>query len=342
MFGTDCIFRPIFMASILIEIICMRRYGLIVLFVMITGGVSGLRAQQDPQFTQYMFNQLFYNPGFAGVEGASKFTMLHRTQWAGYQSSFASDDGGAPSTTTINFSTPIYKFQSGFGGEITNDNLGPLNNLGVSAIYAYHLDLKGKKLSLGVRFGVISQSINFDQYRWANPDDPYRLEGKETQIRPDLSMGLYYRAEKYFAGISINHLLDTQFDFGLDDLRNGLENSLYIMGGYDYSVSYNLVITPSVLLKSDFKEYSFDISAIATYNDKMWGGISFRQAEAAIVILGYSLMKDNSLKFGYSFDYIIQNQEAKQPTSHEIMLNYVMPVSPFGGRKVIRTPRFRH
>ncbi len=301
---------------------------------------SDVRAQQDPQFTQYMFNQLFYNPGFAGVEGVSKFTLLHRAQWAGYKSTF--DGGGAPTTSTINFTTPIYKLQSGFGAEIVNDNLGASNSLSVQASYAYHINVKESKLSFGLRFGVISRSVNFDQYRWADPNDPYRLEGKETQAQPDLGVGVYFQNKNYFAGISVNHLIETQFNFGIDDLRNSLESNFVVLGGYHYDVTYNLVITPSVIIKSDFNTYSFDLSAIATYREKMWGGISFRQSEAAIVILGYSLFKDNSLKFGYSFDYIIQDQEAKQATSHEILLVYSMPVSPFGGRKIIRTPRFRH
>lgn len=287
-----------------------------------------------------MFNQLYFNPGYAGIEGASKFTLLHRTQWAGYQSSF--DGAGAPNTTTINFSTPIYKLRSGFGAQILNDNLGPANILHLQGSYAYHLNVKNAKLSVGLQFGIISAAIDFDKYRWADPNDPFRLEGKETQVQPDLAMGVYYRAEKLFAGVSVNHLIQTQFNFGIDDLRNSLESNLYVLGGYHYDVSYNLRITPSFLIKSDFNQYSFDLSAIATYNQKMWGGISFRQSEAAIILLGYSLLKDNSLKFGYSFDYIIQDQEAKQPTSHEIMLSYMMPVSPFGGRKIIRTPRFRH
>ena len=316
----------------------MRNAVLAILLIVCSFTAS--QAQQDPQYTHYMFNQLFYNPGFAGIEGMPKFTLIHRTQWAGYKSTF--DAGGAPRTTTINFSTPIYKLQSGFGGSITNDNLGPLNTIAVEASYAYHLNVKESKLSIGIRFGILSQSINFDDYRWADPDDPYRIEGKETQAQPDLALGIYYRNEKYFAGISVDHLIETQFNFGIDDLRNALESNLYATGGYNYAISYNLVLTPSFLLKSDFKTYSFDISAIATYNEKMWGGISFRQSEAVIILLGYSLLKDNSLKFGYSFDYIVQNQEAKKPTSHEIMLSYAMPVSPFGGRKIIRTPRFRH
>ncbi len=302
--------------------------------------ISDTQAQQDPQFTQYMFNQLFYNPGFAGVEGTSKFTLLHRSQWAGYKSTF--DGGGAPTTSTINFSKPIFKLHSGFGGEIVNDNLGPSNSLSVQASYAYHINLKESKLGIGLRFGIISKSIDFDQYRWADPNDPYRLEGKETQAQPDLGLGVYFRNKNYFAGISVNHLIETQFNFGIDDLQNSLEKNVIVMGGYNYDVSYNLVITPSVLIRSDFNTYTFDLSAIATYREKMWGGISFRQSEAAIILLGYSLFKDNSLKFGYSFDYIIQNQEAKQATSHELLLVYAMPVSPFGGRKIIRTPRFRH
>lgn len=307
------------------------------LSVLVSDRVS---AQQDPQFTQYMFNQLYYNPGFAGVEGATRFNLLHRAQWAGYKSTF--DGGGAPVTSTINFNTPIYKLQSGAGFEIINDNLGPSNSLYARGSYAYHLNVKESKLSFGLNFGIISRSINFDQYRWADPDDPYRLEGKETQVQPNLGLGVYFRNKKFFAGLSVDHLIEAQFNFGIDDLRNALEPNFYMLGGYNYDVTYNLVITPSILVKSDFNTYSFDLSAIATYNEKFWGGISFRQSEAAIVMLGLSLLKDNSLKFGYAFDYIIQNQEAKQATSHEIMLSYAMPVSPFGSRKIIRTPRFRH
>ncbi|MEQ9166607.1 MAG: PorP/SprF family type IX secretion system membrane protein, partial [Fulvivirga sp.] len=86
-------------------------------------------AQQDAQFSYYMKNMLYYNPAFAGSEGITQITLLHRTQWAGYASTF--DDGGAPQTQVFSVTTPIYKFRSGFGAHIVNDNLGPLNNLEV-------------------------------------------------------------------------------------------------------------------------------------------------------------------------------------------------------------------
>jgi hypothetical protein len=114
------------------------------------------------------------------------------------------------------------------------------------------------------------------------------------------------------------------------------------MSGYDYEISYNFVITPSVLIQSDFSKVLVNFGAIARYNDKFWGGLTYKYQESATIILGMSLLKSKSLEVGYGFDYIVHDQEAKQPTSHEIRLAYLLPVSTFGGKKVVRTPRFRH
>src|SRR5687768_3099464 len=94
-------------------------------------------AQQDPQFTQYMLNNLYVTPAYAGVDGVTQLTVIHRSQWLGYQSSFG--DGGAPTTQLISFNTPIYKIKSGFGAYITRDELGPQTNSEIQAMYAYHL-----------------------------------------------------------------------------------------------------------------------------------------------------------------------------------------------------------
>ena len=137
--------------------------------MIVVSGVAA-HAQQDPQFTQYMFNSLYVTPAYAGVEGVTQLTAIHRSQWAGYQSSF--NDGGAPTTQMVSFTSPIYKLKSGFGTYIVNDKLGPQNNLEAHAMYAYHLGLKDAKLSFGIKVGIYSQSINYDQYRAL----VYRLE----------------------------------------------------------------------------------------------------------------------------------------------------------------------
>jgi type IX secretion system PorP/SprF family membrane protein len=308
--------------------------------LIVVSGVSAM-AQQDPQFTQYMFNSMYVTPAFAGVEGVTQLTAIHRSQWLGYESSF--NDGGAPTTQLISFNSPIYKLRSGFGVYAINDKLGPQNNIEAHAMYAYHLGLKDSKLSIGVKVGFYSQAINYDQYRAIHPDDPLLSgrEGKESQIRPDVGFGLFYRAEKFYLGAGINHLTRAEFDFGINQARNALENHLQFTGGYYYEVNFDLTLTPTVLVKTDFKEYSFDLGVIATLKDKMWAGLSFRQSEAANVLLGYSFLKDKALRLGYAIDIVVKDQEAKENFSHELMLSYQLPVYATG-KKVVRTPRYRH
>lgn len=302
--------------------------------------VTRLLAQQDPQFTQYMFNTLYYNPGYAGVDGVTKLTAMHRTQWLGYQPTFGG--GGAPTTQIVSMNTPLFKINSGFGAYIVNDKLGPQNNLEAQASYAYHLGIKESKLSFGIRAGLYSQTIDFNQYKATDPNDPLlNATGKESQVRPDLAMGIFYRKEKYYAGVSFNHLIKSTFDFGLSQ-RNALQTHMYVTGGYFYELNFDVRFQFMTLVKTDFIKTTFDVGGLAYFKDTMWGGLSFRQSEAAILILGYSLLKDKSLKLGYALDYVIKDQQAKQPTSHEFMLTYELPVNPGSGKKVVRTPRYRH
>jgi type IX secretion system PorP/SprF family membrane protein len=105
-------------------------------------------AQQDPQLTQYMFNSIYVTPGAAGVDGVTRATALHRSQWQGYQSSF--DDGGAPTTQLFTFTAPIFKLKRGFGAYALLDKSGPLNTFEFQGLYAYHLGIKENKLSIGL------------------------------------------------------------------------------------------------------------------------------------------------------------------------------------------------
>jgi type IX secretion system PorP/SprF family membrane protein len=308
--------------------------------IFLAGIFFNAQGQQDPQFTHYMFNTLYYNPAYAGAEGTTKFMAIHRSQWLGYQPTFGG--GGAPTTQIVSMSAPINKINSGFGGYVVNDRLGPQNNLEAQASYAYHLALKGTKLSFGLKAGVYSQTIDFDKYRAIDPNDPLlQGKGKESQVRPDLAMGVFLQREKYYAGVSFNHLIKSEFDFGLSQ-RNALQTHMYITGGYYYQVNFDLRFQFSTLIKSDFTKTTFDLGGLAYFKDTMWGGLAFRQSEAAILMLGYSILKDKSLKIGYGLDYVVKDQQAKQPTSHEFLLTYELPVNPAIGKKVVRTPRYRH
>ena len=316
-----------------------RAVRLLGLFFLLSSSVS---AQQDPEFTQFMFNKMYYNPAYAGVEGITQFNLLVRSKWTGYASTF-DGAGGAPNTQVFTMNAPIYKLKSGFGAYLINDNLGNLNNLSFQGSYAYHFAIKEGKLSLGVNVGFFSQSIDFSQYRPSDPNDPLLNKvGKHTETKFDMGAGAYYQAKKFYISASVSHLVSPSFNFGIENLRNALQPTLFVMGGYHYEVSYNLIITPSLMVQSDFKKTLINFGAIARYNEMFWGGITYKYQESAALILGMSLLKSKALEIGYGFDYIVHDQEAKQPTSHEIRLGYSLPVNSFGGKKVIRTPRFRH
>lgn len=296
-------------------------------------------AQQDPQFTQYMFNTLYYNPGFAGVDGVTRFSLLYRNQWTGYTQT--NGGGGAPATIILSGTTPLYKLNSGIGGYIVNDRLGPLNNLEGQVSYAYHLKVKDGKLSLGVRGGFFSQTIGANAYHPIQNPDPAVPENGSSQVRPDLAVGIFYRKEKYYAGVSFNHLTKPTFDFGTSQ-RSPLQSHLYITGGYFYELNFDVKLHVATLIQSDLSKTTINLSGLAYFKDTMWGGLAFRQSEAAILMLGYSLLKDKSLKLGYALDYVIKDQAAKQPTSHEFLITYELPTNPGAGKKVVRTPRYRH
>ncbi|MEM7550661.1 MAG: type IX secretion system membrane protein PorP/SprF [Bacteroidota bacterium] len=307
---------------------------------------SDALGQQDPQFSLYNLNYLYYNPAYSGIEGVTKITAVHRSQWLGYDGTFEGR-GDAPSTQVVSFTTPLFRFRSGVGAFFSRDDIGPLNNIEFNVSYAYHLALKNSKVSFGVRAGIYSQSINTPEYRAIiDPEfDPVLspiTNGSDAQIRPDLAVGIYYQAEKYYVGISANHLTQSEFDFGVSPLKNPLESHGYFTAGYNYNFNYRIVLTPSILVRTDFNQYNFDIGVSGVYDERIMGGISFRQGEAAILMVGYNLTKDKALGINYAFDFVFVEQEAKSPTSHEFVVSYRLPVTVSGGKKVIRTPRFRH
>ena len=316
----------------------MRQFLLKGLFFLLSTGIA--YAQQDAQFSYFMNNTLYYNPGFAGVEGVTKINLLHRSQWAFYESSF--DEGGAPSTQVFSVSTPVYKFKSGFGAHIVRDQLGPMNNMEMQVSYAYHLGIKNSKLTLGIRSGFFSQTSNFDIYRATQPDDPLLADktGSESQIRPDMAVGIYFRHEKYYVGASFNHILRSSFDFGFNDLRNAMANHMFFTGGNYYPINNQTMLHTSVLFQTDLKQYNITLGTIMTYKEQVWGGITLRQSEDIGAMFGYNFLKDKSLSFGYSFGYIVKDQAAKEPTSHEVIMSYQLPPVVDVPKKKQRTPRF--
>jgi type IX secretion system PorP/SprF family membrane protein len=328
----------------------MKNHSLKLILGLVLFCLQSLKAQQDPQFTQFYNNRLYFNPAFAGTEQETQYSFAYRNQWTGYQPSF--DVGGAPNTAVFSFNTAVPAFKSGIGGYIMRDQLGPLTNYEVQLSYAYHVSIgRNSILSFGVRGGMYIRSVNGGIYRFRDGGDPLIIGESDSNFRPDFGAGVYYKSPRAFVGLMSNHLNQASFNFGVK--TEGLVNNTTLMGGYEVVNTDRFIIMPNFLVKTArFSTLSFDAGALLTYkanNDRQfWFGFSYRDEESANAIVGVTLPSKNkknltrNLKIGYSFDYVFQGQTAKQPVSHEITLVYSLPVKPVVPLPTIRTPRYRY
>jgi type IX secretion system PorP/SprF family membrane protein len=279
-------------------------------------------SQQDPQFTNNMHYKLGVNPGFAGTEGTINGIILNRYQWAGGE--------GAPVTLVFSADAAIDAFGApgGIGLNIVSDNLGFAKNTQVNLNYAYHKTVGLGKLGIGASFGVYSQSINGE---WEVPEDdlgiytqpssdPAIPQGEASQVALDMGIGLYLSSNKYFVGASVTHL--NQANIKYSDLATAyLARHYYLTGGYNIKMSDPLFeLRPSFLFKTDLAGWQLDLNTNIVYNDRFWGGLTYRVQDAVALLMGMEM--ENGLRFGYSFDLTISKLASYGYGSHEIFISY--------------------
>lgn len=317
----------------------MKKFAISIVILM---GVSCAQAQSTPFFGHYMFNPVNFNPAWAAGEDKGFVAFQHRSQWFGYSSTF-DGSGGAPNTQMLTVLAPIKNFPiSTVGINLINDNLGPITNLEAGVPLTFSKSLKSGLIGIGATPILFSQTLNGEDYRPNEPDDPFiPLGGRQTEIAVNLNAGLFYRSNKgFFVGAGIQNILEPGFDFGVQGLENKLKMTYAAHAGYTVNLRNALTVSPTVLVRSDLNNYSFDLGGIITIGERVWTGISYRRQESAILYLGYALMDNKELKVGYSFDYVFVDQDAKAATTHELFLRYDLPNLVFGGKKKVKTPRF--
>jgi type IX secretion system PorP/SprF family membrane protein len=320
-------------------------------------------AQQDAQFSHYMFNTMYYNPGYAGMEGKTRFTGIFRKQWLGYASTTDAPGGTSPTSAVMTANTllPFFKKSTGAGFNFLYDSKGPINTTEVQLSFAYHLKIKSGKLGIGIQPGIRYESLNSNWYHVIDQSDPIYTSLKSSpasQAKMDLTAGLYWQTPKYYIGVSASHFTGTKYTYGIDtSIASKLSSHIYATAGYTFNLSGGLIkLTPNAFFQTDTKNYTYLFGALVTYNDKIYGGVSTRQSIAnkevsvggntisnddIIFLIGMNLMKNNAMRVGYSFDYVTSGVQAKTRTSHEIMLSYVIPSPWLMPKPVVRTPRYR-
>lgn len=311
------------------------------LYILLLSGISYFAvAQQDLQFTQYMFNKIYYNPGVAGSNEAICVNAIHRSQWVGFD--------GAPTSQNLNVNLPLKKLHGGVALKISNDQIGFFQNFNAGLGYAYQLELANGKLGLGVNIELYTKTVN--NAGWLPPDGPnnttdFVIPDANTQgLTVDGSFGVYYQNDTWWAGVSSARLAETPSE--LDNSFNSITNfynrrHYYVMGGYNWQVpATNWELRPSLLLKSDFAASSvLDFNVMGVYNNKFWGGVSYRLTEAVAVNVGYQFTE--SLRAGYSYDIPITQVSQQGGGSHEIFLSYCFKIEiPPRQKGSYKNPRF--
>ncbi|MFN8348883.1 MAG: type IX secretion system membrane protein PorP/SprF [Spirosomataceae bacterium] len=305
--------------------------------------LSAVQAQQDAQFSMFMYNQLYLNPATAGSDGTTRFQIINRMQWQGYQTT--SGDAGAPNTLMVSGSIPLNFAKSAVGVHYVNDRIGATGSQEVQFSYAYRMNINDNLLSLGARVGFQNRYIDFSKLIAREPGDPLIPTGRLGQTQPDISLGAFYDASSFYIGASVNHLNRPKFSLS-GDAENALSPNAYITAGYRLEPIYGLEVQPLVLLKTPLgfssKTFSVEGGIMATWDEWIFGGVTYRLQDSYNIIAGINLLENRALRIGGAVDLIGRSKDIKAPASYEILLSYALPALTKGKRTPVRTPRFRY
>lgn len=298
--------------------------------VLALGLSTSMLAQQDPQFTQYMFNLLAINPAYAGSADRASLKALSRHQWVGFDS--------APTTQTLTFHSPVWHESLGVGGTVLRDSHGPITQYTFMADVAYRIHMGDAKLAFGLKGGLNLLQGTFAELNPLEQNDQVFQQNVNTKLDPQFGFGMMYYSDRYFLGISTPKLLRTDF-FETDSLAfvssPGQRPHYFLTGGYVFDLGVYHKFKPTFLVKAvQGAPVSFDLSANFLFYEKFWLGAMYRHTDAVGALAQYHITDE--LTVGYAYDFPLSPLRNYSGGSHEIMLGF-----EFGNKlKGVRSPRY--
>lgn len=288
-------------------------------------------AQQDPLFSQYMFNKLAINPAYAGATELLSVDMLSRYQWVGID--------GAPQTYSVSLHSPLRNNHNALGIYLYGDILGPTETFGLMGSYAYRIKVGKGKLCFGLQAGFKYTVFNMSKIKVQESDFVYSGQDIKTFI-PDANFGIYYYSKKWFAGLSSKQLFQNETGSETIDNKNTytkLARHFYGMTGVNISISDKVSFRPSLMAKYvQNAPWQCDINASFLFSDIFWIGVSYRTEKAVVFLTEFNISKN--LHVGYSYDVYLNKLMSANKGSHEIRIGLDFDV--FNTRMV--TPRYFH
>ncbi|PHR69868.1 MAG: hypothetical protein COA67_09150 [Lutibacter sp.] len=286
--------------------------GLIIAIFMLMITFSSF-SQQDPQYTQYMYNTMSVNPAYAGQRETLSVTGLYRTQWVGID--------GAPKTQTLGIHSPLRNERIGLGLSIVNDALGPANETYINANFSYTIPLNryDKKLSFGLKGGFHLLDTDWSKGKFQNPDRVFNEN--VNLISPTVGAGLYLHTRKWYLGLSVPNFITTKH---YDDFQESFAAErlhYFLIGGYVFDLNDNTKLKPSFLVKAvSGAPLIADVSANLLFKEKLTLGLAWRWDDSFSALAGFQV--DKGLYIGYAYDMTTTNLNNYNSGTHEIMMRF--------------------
>lgn len=283
-------------------------------------------AQQDPQYTQYMYNMNVVNPAYAGSKESLSLTALYRNQWTGME--------GNPITFTFSGHSPISD-KIGLGLSAVKDALGPVKETNVFADFSYTLQLGDNvQLAMGLKAGATFHEVGLSTLELQDPNDPFFSEDINNTY-PNIGAGAFLYGDKFYVGFSIPNMLKSVH---LDEngIKYGSEtNHYFATAGYVFQLSQSFKLKPSVMVKSAFDApISYDMNLNTLFYDRFELGVSYRLDDSFSGLVGFQITPN--IRVGYAYDRVTSDLKAVGPSSHEVIITFDI----FFSSPAILTPRF--
>jgi type IX secretion system PorP/SprF family membrane protein len=257
--------------------------------------------QQDAQYTQYMYNTMTVNPGYAGSRGQLSLAALYRSQWVGLD--------GAPETFTLNLHSPIRNSKLGYGISVVNDNIGDgvVSETYLDAMISYTIDVSlDAKLSFGLKVGGNFLSLDFNGLNNFD-DEPIAGDNIDNRFSPNFGLGVYYHTDRFYAGLSAPNILETDYFDNSQRDANSVQFlsqeriNFYLITGYVFDLNSNLKFKPALLTKVvGGAPLQLDLSASFLFNEKFSFGAAYRWDAAVSGLLGFQIT--DQLMLGLAYD----------------------------------------
>lgn len=290
-------------------------------------GILEASAQQESQYTQYMYNTMSFNPGYTGSRDVISAMGLYRTQWVGLD--------GAPKTMNFSIQSPLGYHGNGIGLNIVSDEIGPTKNTEVTLNYAYTImagdDLK---ISLGISGGFDNYKVDYSKLNIETPDN--YMTGTESQFSPNVGAGVYVHTYNWYVGLSVPKLLKTDHTNDVASSVYTTKSHFYAMAGYVFDINPYLRFKPAVLAKVvSGAPIAVDLSANFLINNKFTLGAAYRWSAALSGMAGFQVT--DAIQIGYAYDYETTKLGNYNSGSHEIFLRFDLFT---GSNKAMINPRF--